>query len=458
MAKLANRFTHPMAFYGVYKTNSWAGYYFKEALGYTSGVHTGVDYNGIGGGNSDLGMPLVAIANGIVVAVENKTTIGFGWTTIIQHRLSKTLREQLGVSSLFSRTMHQRNVSVVVGQEVSIGQQIAEVGNSGTTYAHVHLDLYKDTIDGGGIHWRYDKDTQLASYLDPYTYIDAHQNPVDSESELLPYQRIVSNPTGVNHRTEPNTSATIIREWTFGEILDFAGYVEGESVSGNNIWFKGRYSGGYLWSGSFQGGKDTTGLENLTPVTPPTPEPEPPYAFIKDLESVTQVTPAANGNFEKGNFPLAPTTVVIHDFGSEGLDTFESTLNEFTKKGTEKSAHFVVSGKRRAQVVSLSDRGYHAGPAGNNYIGIETDPKQDSDTIASTRLLLEELKAKYGYQLLIIKHSSLMATQCGDDVDLQLYDITPVVPAPSGLEGRVVKLEESNTKVVNFLQKTFKEF
>lgn len=455
MAK-ANQFTHPIAFYGTYKTNSWAGYVFAEVLGYTSGRHTGVDYNGAGGGNADMGLPLVAIANGKVVAIENKTSIGFGWTTIIQHVLSPTLSAQLGVASLFSRTMHQQNIKVSVGQEVSIGQQIAEVGNSGTTYAHCHIDLYKDTIEGGGVHWRYDKDTQLASYLDVYEYIDARLSPVDTETDLLPYQRVVADPAGVKHRTEPNTSSTLVTSnanpdgiWDQGEILDFAGYVHGQSVENNNVWFKGRYSGGYMWSGVFNGGSDTTGLENLDPVTPPPdPTPEPAYEFEKDLDCVTEVIPAAIGNFEYGNFPANPTKAVLHDFGSEGLDTYESTVNEFKKKGTEKSAHFVVSGKKKTQMVALKDRAYHAGSQGNNYIGIESDPKQDADTIASVREIRQELVTKYGYDPEFIKHSSIVATQCGDDIDLQNYDLTPPVDP----------IEEKVSKMDAFLSKTFKEY
>lgn len=71
-------------FAGAY-TNSWAGYVFKEALSYTSGRHTGVDYNGAGGGNADLGIPIVAITCGTVVAeVNNGQGGGFGNALTIQ--------------------------------------------------------------------------------------------------------------------------------------------------------------------------------------------------------------------------------------------------------------------------------------------------------------------------------------------------------------------------------------
>jgi hypothetical protein len=160
---------------GNYGDSSWPGYKFKEALGYTTGVHTGVDYNGPGGGDADLGTPIHSIADGIVRAVEDKTSIGFGKTTIVEYPLDARLQAELGCSSLFGRHMHQNETFIPVGQKVTRGQVIGKVGKTGTKAAHLHLDLYKGTISGGGVHWRYDKDTQLSSYLDAYLFIEAHK-------------------------------------------------------------------------------------------------------------------------------------------------------------------------------------------------------------------------------------------------------------------------------------------
>ena len=81
-------------------------------------------------------------------------------------------------------------------------------------------------------------------------------------------------------------------------------------------------------------------------------------------------------------------------------------------------------------MVSIKDRAYHAGPNGNNFIGIETDPAQDQDTINSTISVLKELKDKYGYQLALMEHNQIMQTLCGDDVDLANYDIGFKPPEP----------------------------
>ncbi len=249
-------------------------------------------------------------------------------------------------------------------------------------------------------------------------------------------QRVVGA-VGVNHRAAPSTSSQILREWGKDEVLTFKGFVRGENVSGNNIWYVGYYSGGYLWSGSFEN-PITTGLDDLTPTvpnpTPLTPE-EPKYNFTKDLNCVTEVIPAATTNFQYGNFPIKPTNSVVHQFGAVGIDTYESTINTFKKKTIvekeQKSSHFVVSKKKITQSVSLKDRAYHAGPNGNNNIGIESDPAQDAETVTSVKLLLKQLHAKYGYELAPIKHSSIMLTSCGTAINLDNYiEKEPGVPTP----------------------------
>lgn len=168
---VASRFVQPIEYAGSYPDN-WAGYVFKDVLGYTSGIHTGVDYNGPGAGDADLGMPVVAIADGVVKYVGNRAAEGFGNVVILEHPLPDVWAEQLGTDKLYSRYLHLLDWSVAVGQTVSVGQQIARIGKSNTQWAHLHLDLWKADL---GIHFRYDKDTDLASYLDPFRFIEGHK-------------------------------------------------------------------------------------------------------------------------------------------------------------------------------------------------------------------------------------------------------------------------------------------
>lgn len=253
---------------------------------------------------------------------------------------------------------------------------------------------------------------------------------------LSPYQRKVGS-AAIRYRKDASTSAEIIIEYQPGDVLTFSQFKRGESVNGNNIWFKGAISGGYAWSGGFED-QSTNGLtEEVTPAPAPTPVPQPvtpAYKFTPDFDFV-EVIPAGIGNFLSGNFPDKPAQVVIHQFGTLGVDTLSSTLNTFNNPNGDRkvSAHFVVSGKRVIQMVSLKDRAYHAGTVGNNYVGIETDPAQDADTIASTKKLLAALKAKYGYELTKTLHKNVPgnSTNCGASITLSNYDLDVAKPTPA---------------------------
>jgi len=341
------------------------------------------------------------------------------------------------------RLMHNSQFRVKVGDKVTEGQLVALSGTTGlSTGPHVHWDIInRNTMDA----------TAFGDFIDPFEWLNGKyiaplppSQPTPVQDVLQPWQRRTTPyGNGVNRREAPSVNAKLLEEFIQpNDVFDFKGYVVGEAYSGNNIWFVGRYgTPTYFWSGAFTD-PGTSGLPNLTDeLFPKKPEPTPveqPYSFTKDLDVVTEVIPANNKNFQKGNFPTTPSKVVIHDFGTDGKDTVTSTVNWFQNPASETSAHFVVSGKRIIQMVSLSDRAWHAGSNGNAYIGIETDPKQDPDTIESVNKLLNAIEAKYGYRPTPIKHSEIMKTACGDDVDLANYEKkeplpveTPPAPVPT---------------------------
>ena len=86
-------------------------------------------------------------------------------------------------------------------------------------------------------------------------------------ANLQPYQRIVAD-GGVNRRSDPSVNQNAIETFPKGDVLDFGGWIYGQTVDNNNIWFKGRYSDTYFWSGAFTdtGNHD---LADLNPVAPP---------------------------------------------------------------------------------------------------------------------------------------------------------------------------------------------
>lgn len=291
-------------------------------------------------------------------------------------------------------------------------------------------------------------------------------------------QRVTNAP--VNYRTAPKTGTdTFIQEFPKDVILDFKGYItNGQSVEDNSVWFVGKYSDGYAWSGGFVN-SSTDGLQNLTPTTVPTPVPTTPVitppiykppvvdTFKGDLPCITEWIPAGEGNFEEGNFPTKPTHAVIHDFGSHGRDTYITTVNHFKNgnRANPSASHFVVSGKKITQMVKLKNRAYHGGPSANMHVGIEVDPEiftgsaLGEETKASVILLLKQLNEYYGYKLQYFEHNQFMNTLCGDDIELSWFEnldgpITtptqPVTPAvTASLEDIAKHVEEFATLIRN---------
>lgn len=245
---ISTHFTQPMDFDGNYIDGPWAGYKFKEELGYTTGRHTGVDYNGPGSGNADLGMEIRSIGDGVVRYTGDKTSIGFGNTVIIEHQLSDALKSELGCDSLFSRYMHLNTIDVTAGDAVTIGQRIGSCGNTGTQWAHLHLDVYKSTIEGGGVHFRYDKNTQLMSYLDSYIFIESHNTP----PELLSTQGMLKTDGETGLRSEPRVAPETLSKWLPADYgyVDCTGFEWGEEIDGNTLWVK-TISGRYIHSSRF---------------------------------------------------------------------------------------------------------------------------------------------------------------------------------------------------------------
>lgn len=253
----------------------------------------------------------------------------------------------------------------------------------------------------------------------------------DVQPSLQGYQRVVGN-TKVAYRKTASRSGELIYWLDAGATVDFKGYVTGESVDGNNIWFVGRYTGGYTWSGAYTD-TGTHDLPNLSappdtptvPTSPAQPEvPDTPYTFTKAFDFVTNVIPAAQGNFAYKDIPPSPEGIVIHDFGTAGVDTYQSAVNQFTKKGSEVSIHFLFSQNKIVQMVDLADRAYHA-KTGNSNWGFEIDPayKNDPVQIANVRKTIAALQNLKQKKLTLHKHPEYVQTKCGDDVDLPAYEV-----------------------------------
>ncbi|PKV52101.1 peptidase M23-like protein [Aquimarina sp. MAR_2010_214] len=148
---VASNFDYPIG-----KSNA-EGYY--NAQKFRKNNHLGDDWNGIGGGNTDLGDPIYAIANGYVSFAKD---IKGGWGNVIRviHQYKGKYYE-----SIYA---HCDSIAVKKGDFVKKGALIATIGTANGIYlAHLHLEIRNDIFMdiGGG----YANDS--SGYLDPTEFI-----------------------------------------------------------------------------------------------------------------------------------------------------------------------------------------------------------------------------------------------------------------------------------------------
>lgn len=159
------------------------GYY--KARGYRPNGHLGEDWNGKAGGDSDLGVPVYACANGAVVFAENFHH-GWGNVVIIRH-----VYEEGGVrkfaDSLYG---HLDQILTRYGQHVRRGQQIGTIGTGGGLYdAHLHFEIRKDLHVGMARH-RFPHDDQI--YWSPTDFIATRRKLATSaQTAMIPINTFV---------------------------------------------------------------------------------------------------------------------------------------------------------------------------------------------------------------------------------------------------------------------------
>lgn len=167
------------------------------------------------------------------------------------------------------------------GNAPQLGDIIVMNGQVGGGYGHTGVII---AVDGRNVQIAQQNTfTQQAVYtgwFDAYSsYITGFLRPkvaftIGTVPQLQSWQRIVG-PDSVFYRKAPNLGAEPMvtanvpdGKFKTGDVIDFKGFVRGESVDGNNVWFVGRYTGGYSWSGGYSD-SGTHDLENLTPTAQP---------------------------------------------------------------------------------------------------------------------------------------------------------------------------------------------
>lgn len=159
----ANRLDYPMGTaHGAFTYNAQSFWELNQQRG---GRHTGDDLNGIGGMNSDLGDPVHAIGNGLVIYA-GEPDPSWGKTLLIAHRLP----DGRILQSMYS---HLQAITVPLDEQVVRGQSIGRVGNAGGKYlAHLHFELHEangPTLGAGYVNYRTNR-------LDPTGTVQANRN------------------------------------------------------------------------------------------------------------------------------------------------------------------------------------------------------------------------------------------------------------------------------------------
>lgn len=108
------------------------------------GYHTGDDLNGIGGMNTDLGDPVFAAGDGLVIFTGEPST-GWGNIVVLAHRDSKG-------KPVHTMYAHLHEIKITLNTLVARGEVIGTVGTANGNYpAHLHFEARaSDGADIGG--------------------------------------------------------------------------------------------------------------------------------------------------------------------------------------------------------------------------------------------------------------------------------------------------------------------
>lgn len=188
------------------------------------------------------GSPLYAPDNGRVVDLKHTNSNATGrYVTIDMDDGRRT------------RSLHLSEIWVSVGDRVARGQQIGKTGASayGSDWgvgAHVHQTLW------AGWYYAFGKDATI----DFARYVGGGSGPVTGNQRQV-------GPNGANGRRDPSTSGGVTQTLAPHTVGDFNGWINGQGIEGNSVWFRGQHSGDFFWSGGFT----DKGTHDLTDLNPP---------------------------------------------------------------------------------------------------------------------------------------------------------------------------------------------
>jgi len=166
----------------------FAGWYVavQFAEEYSLGIHTGEDWNGSGGGSTDLGQDVHSVASGRVVFAEHCGRL-WGNVVMVQHVFYEN-NERRNILSLYA---HLLEIKVTNGQEVRRRQVIGTIGQDPEELfsPHLHLELrWDETLEPTFWPSSNGKDQAWVKerYAPPTSFINAHRTlPVPHREQNL---------------------------------------------------------------------------------------------------------------------------------------------------------------------------------------------------------------------------------------------------------------------------------
>ena len=219
---------------------------------YQPGGHTGIDYA------VPVGTPVKAIGAGVVRHADWASKLGWPnpYYVAIDFDGPANGDQSAGIIVIIdhgphvSIYAHLNETSLNIGDKVTQGQVIGKSGNTGRSSGpHLHFEMLPD---------KWDVHNKVYGRIDPLPLITP-KPPAPAKPKVI--RRITSGPA--NQRKGASTKAAVVKQFPKATILDFKGFVRGESIGGNYYWFVGAYSNTYFWSGNFTN-KTVAGMPDLT--------------------------------------------------------------------------------------------------------------------------------------------------------------------------------------------------
>jgi hypothetical protein len=145
--------------------------YFKaRGLRLRSPQHFGEDWNGRGGGDTDLGDPVYAVADGVVTFAHN---VHVGWGNVVLTRHAYRDPATGGVKFCDTLNGHLTEIMVKEGQQIKRGTQIGTIGtNFGMYPAHLHFEIRLNISIG---MQRTSAPADMANWADPTVFITKYR-------------------------------------------------------------------------------------------------------------------------------------------------------------------------------------------------------------------------------------------------------------------------------------------